>query len=103
MIADHVAYLDSTDVISANIASTIAANGSWTGNSSPNVQYRHDIAGVINFSGALLDTAYISTDESPLFSAHDDGDVLMPFNNGLFAINLGVVLHGICLRFEGVH
>lgn len=80
IVASHVAYVDSTDTIDPAVMTAINANGGWTGNSSTNTQYSSGVQGVLNFSGALADAAYISAGEAPLFSAHDDGDGTVPYN-----------------------
>jgi para-nitrobenzyl esterase len=82
IVANHVAYLDSTDSVSPTVSSALLANGGWTGNSSTNLQFSSKIHGVLNFSGALIDTSYISTNEPPLFSAHDDADATIPYAAG---------------------
>jgi hypothetical protein len=82
ILANHTAYLDATDAISTEVSSAISANGGWTGNSSSNFQHTATTNGVINYSGALIDTNYISANESPLFSAHDDLDGTIPYTEG---------------------
>lgn len=89
IIANHLAYLDSTDTMSSAISAALAANGSWTGNSSTNTQYSSTVAGVLNFSGALIDTTYINNNEPPLFSAHDVADGIVPFQNGTLILDIG--------------
>jgi hypothetical protein len=37
---------------------------------------------VLNFSGALRSATYINANEAPLFSAHDDGDGVVPYGSG---------------------
>ncbi|MCK9218870.1 MAG: alpha/beta hydrolase fold domain-containing protein [Bacteroidales bacterium] len=83
IIASHVAYLDSTDNIPAYISNLIYANGGFSGNSSANTSHTTPIKGVLNYSGALMRKDFISTGEPALFSAHDDGDTIVPCNHGL--------------------
>lgn len=81
IVADHVAYLDSMDNVGSGELTAIAANGGWEGNSSNTVGvYSSSVQGVLNFSGALRDANYINNGEAPLFSAHDDGDGVVPYD-----------------------
>jgi para-nitrobenzyl esterase len=86
IVANHVAYVDSTDVLSASVSGVIASNGSWTGNSSTNTQYPTDVQGVVNFSGALADANYIGINSAPLFSVHDDQDGTVPYNGAMAVV-----------------
>ncbi|MCI5054680.1 MAG: T9SS type A sorting domain-containing protein [Flavobacteriales bacterium] len=86
MVANHLAYLDSTDVLTTDVSTAISSNGGWPGNSSSNFQYSSEVAGVINFSGAILDTNYFSPGDVPIFSAHDDADGTIPYGTGDFVI-----------------
>lgn len=81
--ADHAAYLDSMDNVAASELAAIQANGGWEGNSSNTAGvYSSSVQGVLNFSGALRDADYINNGEAPLFSAHDDGDGVVPYGGG---------------------
>lgn len=80
--AAHTAYVDSTDNLEPNVRTIIANNGGHAGNSSSNTQYSTEVAGVINFSGALRDATYIDANDAPLFSVHDDGDGTVPYGAG---------------------
>ncbi len=82
IVANHTAYLDSTDNYDSTIANAISANGGWEGNSSSNYQYSSAVQGVINFSGALRTADYIDANDPPLFSAHDDDDGTVPYGVG---------------------
>jgi len=86
IVADHVAYVDSTDVLSTSVTTAIAANGGFTGNSSTNTQYPTDVQGVLNFSGALGDAKYINTGSAPLFSVHDDQDATVPYGGAMAVV-----------------
>jgi len=79
----HAAYLDSTDNIAANEMTAIMNNGGYEGNSSTNAGlYSSEVQGVVSFSGALRDAAYIGVNSVPLFSVHDDMDGVVPYNGG---------------------
>lgn len=81
IVADHTAYLDPTDSLGADVQAAVTNNGGYEGNSSTNVGlYGSQVQGVLNFSGALRDADYISIGEAPLFSAHDDGDGVVPYD-----------------------
>lgn len=83
IIASHVGTLDSTDNIGSNEMTAINNNGGFEGNSSSNANlYNSEVHGIVNFSGALRDTNYIDANDPPLFSVHDDGDGVVPYNGG---------------------
>lgn len=82
VLASHVAYLDSTDNISANFLNLINENGGFSGNSNSLSHHTISIKGVINYSGALLDKEFINEGGPSLFSVHDDGDTIVPCNRG---------------------
>lgn len=83
IVANHTAYLDPTDSIGTSEQTAITSNGGYEGNSSNNVGlHNSSVQGVVNFSGALRSASYISSNEAPLFSAHDDGDGVVPYGNG---------------------
>lgn len=78
----HTGLLQSTDVIQPFIDSILIANGGWTGNSSSNTQYGDDVAGILNYSGALKWASYIDANDAPIFSVHDDQDETVPYAAG---------------------
>lgn len=81
--AAHTAYVDSTDTLAPNEMTALNNNGGFEGNSSNNVGlYSSEVHGVVNFSGALREAAYIGTNSVPLFSAHDDNDGTVPYAGG---------------------
>jgi hypothetical protein len=79
--ACHAAYLDEDDAISSAIENALNNNGGLEGNSSDNLQYSSGLQGVINYSGALKSANFISPDDPPIFSVHDDGDDVVPYGN----------------------
>lgn len=81
--ADHCAYLDADDDGGITLDSIINANGGIRGNSSSNFQFSEKVAGVLNFSGALKNVAWISSDEPPLFSMHDQFDGIVPYGTAI--------------------
>ncbi|MCH2223741.1 MAG: T9SS type A sorting domain-containing protein [Crocinitomicaceae bacterium] len=82
IVASHAAMLDSTDTVQPYVASLIAANGGWTGNSSSNTQYSDEVSGIVNFSGALRSASYIDANDPAIFSVHDELDEVVPYGNG---------------------
>ncbi|MCP4441606.1 MAG: T9SS type A sorting domain-containing protein [Aureispira sp.] len=80
--ADHVAYLDPNDNIPAYVQTAINNNGGFHGNTTTNIQYSTEVSGVLNFSGGLQRAGWINSGEAPLFSAHDDGDGIVPYEQG---------------------
>ena len=80
--ANAVAYLDGLDKDDSQMNSAIIANGGLNGNSSSNFQYSSSVAGVLSFSGAVLDTNVIDASEPPIFMVHDDQDPTVAFGSG---------------------
>ncbi|BDS10240.1 T9SS type A sorting domain-containing protein [Aureispira anguillae] len=82
IMALHAAYLDTTDTIPPHIQVAINNNGGHEGNTSANTQYSSTVQGVINFSGALGNAAWIDAGDVPVFSVHDDNDNIVPYGQG---------------------
>ena len=80
--ANAVAYLDELDKDDSQTNAAIIANGGLNGNSSSNFQYSNSVAGVLSFSGAVLDTNVIDASEPPIFMVHDDQDPTVAFGSG---------------------
>lgn len=81
----HAAALNEKDSLSPLIESIIAQNGGIEGNTgdSINMTYSSEVAGVINLSGALLDTTILdSEDDIVLVSMHGTADATVPFGYG---------------------
>jgi para-nitrobenzyl esterase len=91
--AAHAAYLDETDVVDNDVQTAIDNNGGLDGNSSDNTEYSSAVQGVINYSGALKSANYISAGEPPLFSVHDDGDAIVPYENSFVPAGPIVVVY----------
>ncbi|MGH1339579.1 MAG: alpha/beta hydrolase fold domain-containing protein [Aureispira sp.] len=87
IVANHVAYLGADDTLMANEQTAINNNGGFEGNTTNNANlYSSSVQGVVNFSGALRSAEYIDANDPPLFSAHDDGDGVVPYGNGFATI-----------------
>jgi predicted esterase len=82
IVASHVGMMDPTDNIAPYIQTLISNNGGFSGNSSTNTQYGDQVAGVLNYSGALKFAHYIDASDPALFSVHDDQDGVVPYNGG---------------------
>ncbi len=97
-MANHVAYLDPSDNIPAYIQTAINNNGGFEGTSSTNTQYSSKVHGVLNYSGAIGRAEWIGSNNPPLYSAHDDGDGVVPCPKGLSPGNypLNVTTYGSC-------
>ncbi len=92
--AAHVAYLDPGDVVPPAIMNIITANGGMEGSSSTNTQYSSRVRGVINYSGALKDAEWMDAGEADvLYSAHDTGDNIVPFDSRSVFVGLGVTIY----------
>lgn len=86
IVANHVAFVDSTDNLGANELNAINNNGGYEGNSSNNTQYSSEVHGVVNYSGALRYAHYIDAQDPPLFSAHDDSDGTVPYYGAMATV-----------------
>ncbi len=86
ILASHVGFVDSTDTFEPFVLAAVQANGGWEGNSSTNLQYSSAVDIVVSFSGALRDDVYIDANDPPLFSAHDDGDGVVPYAGGYASV-----------------
>lgn len=82
IVANHAALLQPINPVQPYIQTIIDNNGGWTGNSSTNTQYGDQVAGVINYSGALKWASYIDANDPPIFSVHDDQDEVVPYGSG---------------------
>ncbi len=81
----HAACLNENDNLDPLIDSLIIANGGFSGNSGDdiNLSYSSDVVGVINLSGALLDTTYLDEeDDFAIVSMHGTADATVPFAYG---------------------
>lgn len=78
--ASHTAMLDSTDVYSTAIQAAISNNAPVDGVS--NTKATVPIRGVLNYSGALNNVAWIDAGDPPFISYHEDGDPTVPYKVG---------------------
>ncbi len=82
--ANHTAMLDSTDVFSPAIQAAIDRNAPIDGIS--NSKETTPIRGVINYSGALNNVAWIDAQDPPFISYHENEDPTVPYKNGFAQI-----------------
>ena len=82
----HAGMLQETNTVQPYIDSILTENGGWTGNSSTNFQYGDQVAGIINYSGALKWASYVDANDPPVFSVHDDDDGTVPYASGSASI-----------------
>ena len=81
ILANHVGLIDPSDSIPSYLKSLIDSNGGWYGNSSSNTNYSSNVAGIINFSGALKEVQWIDKNDVPVFSVHDVQDYIVPYGS----------------------
>jgi len=93
IVAVHTAYLDSTDEVTEVYRNAIAENGGWEGNSSDNTSISSEVAGVLNYTGALNDANWIDPEDPPLFSVHDELDIIVPYRSRRVFASLAVTIH----------
>lgn len=79
--AIHTAYLDESDLLSPTVETAILNNGGFRGNSNSFIE-DFSVKGVLNYSGAILDSQYMNAQEPPIISFHDDADAVVPFHTG---------------------
>ena len=89
IIACHIGLLNTTDEIPEYLQNTIEANGGWEGNSSTNTQYSSEVTGVLSFSGGIKEIEWITETDIPVFSVHETGDAVVPYQRGPVSIDLG--------------
>ncbi len=93
IVAVHTAYLDSTDEVTEVYRNVVAGNGGWEGNSSENTNVSSEVAGVLNYTGALNDANWIDAEDPPLFSVHDEQDIIVPYGSRRVFASLAVTIH----------
>ena len=74
----NYAMLDASDSIGAELKVALENNDAidGIGNSEPRV----NIAGLLNYSGALRSSGFIDAGDPPVISFHDDGDEVVPYD-----------------------
>ncbi len=78
IMASHVAFLDTLDLVPEYIQTIMDKHGGFEGNSSENTQFSSEVNGLLNYSGALVRSHWIDADDVPVYSAHDDLDPVVP-------------------------
>ncbi len=74
----HVGYLDSLAECTSDIATAMAANGGFEGNSGyPGHSSRP--RAIINLAGALHSTSYVGLNDIPSVNAQGDADIVVPY------------------------
>lgn len=86
--AIHAAYLDKMSEVPNIIKQYVIDNGGIEGNSG-NPEYPSTVAGVISFSGAIGDTAWIEPGNVPIVSTHGTSDDTVPYGSDSVTI-LGI-------------
>jgi hypothetical protein len=77
--AIHAAYFDDDAEIPAYMENDTAGLGGVEGNSgSPG--YSSEVLGVLSYSGAIGDSAWINSGDAPIISVHEDGDDVVPYD-----------------------
>ena len=81
ILAVNLAYLDSLHKLPTTWQSWASQIGGLEGNSG-NEGYCSMVSGVFSFAGAVGDTAYINTNDVPLYACHATGDQTVLYNYG---------------------
>lgn len=82
--AVHVAYLDEINELPSYIDTTkIGLGGGIEGNSGSPNYVSSGLMGVINISGALRDTSWMTSTSAPLLSLHGDLDDVVPYGTDI--------------------
>lgn len=82
----HTAYLTEDSEIPSYLANDTAGMGGVEGLSG-NQGYSSRVAGVIDFSGTLGDTAWIKPGDAPIVGLHDLADNTVPYGTGLINVS----------------
>lgn len=93
IVSTHLAYMDENDEIPPYLLDIIEQNGGWEGNSSDNTQISSEVQGVLNYSGSITRSSWLNEGSAPLFSVHDDGDGIVPFDAQLYQSVSGAVVY----------
>ncbi len=97
IMANHLGFLDTLDQVPEYIQTIIDKHGGFEGNSSDNTQYSSEVDGVLNYSGALIRSHWIDSDDVPVYSAPDDQDPTVPCNyNTTSLIPFPLYFYGSC-------
>ena len=97
IMASHLGFLDPMDEIPEYLQTIFTKHGGFEGNSSNNTQYSSEVQAVLNYSGGLMRSSWIDSDDVPVYSAHDDKDPTVPCDyNTSNAIPIPVYLYGSC-------
>ncbi len=92
--AVHLAYLNEESEVPPEVFQDFADNGFFEGNSG-NLGYGSDIAGVVNLSGGIRDTAWIIDGDVPIVSMHGTEDDVVPYGTEI------ITTLGVNLPFNG--
>lgn len=90
--AIHTAYMDENDEVPAFMEEFIDPVFGLGGNSNDLTDIDPVVKGVLNFSGAIYNTSWMDADDEPIFSAHDDGDNVVPYGIGFATPFFGIPL-----------
>jgi len=77
----HVGYLDSLGECPSYIATAMAANGGFEGNSG-NPGYTTKSKAIINLAGALNEVSFVGPGDKPSVNAQGTDDVVVPYDCG---------------------
>jgi len=91
--------VDESDIDNEFLQGLIDSNGGIHGNtgSAENQSYSYDVAGIVNYSGAVYKREFIDADDPAIFSVHGDIDEVVPFNVGkpnIQIFEIDFTLHG---------
>lgn len=81
VLAVHMAYLDSADVLPPYMQTIVQNNGGFEGNSG-NPGYSSHISAVFNMAGAIARTGWIDANEPAIVSFHGVDDDVVPYECG---------------------
>lgn len=83
--AIHAAYLDELSEVPSYMENDTAGLGGVEGNSGT-PGYPSDVLGVLSYSGAIGDSAWINSGDAPIISVHEDGDDVVPYDTREVAV-----------------
>ncbi|MBL4656888.1 MAG: carboxylesterase family protein [Flavobacteriales bacterium] len=85
-MAIHLAYMNDVSEMPAVIDTTLAGLGGGVEGNSGNPGYSSEVKAIISYSGAIVDTAFIGVDDTPMISFHGDADGTVPYATAVISV-----------------
>ncbi len=86
VMAVHLAYLNKESELPSYIDTSQAGLGGGIEGNSGNSGYKGNARAIISSAGALRDTAWMETDDTPVISFHGDMDATVPYGTDIIYV-----------------